>query len=102
MKRRPPRSTRTDTLFPYPTLFRSPPRRYALVADVDQAAEKGARGEHHRAGRNDGTIARNDATAAAVMVDDEVLDRCLNHREVRLLCQGRLQDRKSTRLNSSH
>src|SRR3546814_20950491 len=47
-------------------------------------------GEHHRAGRNDGTIARNDATAAAVMVDDEVLDRCLNHREVRLLCQGRL------------
>src|SRR3546814_9011189 len=25
MKRRPPRSTRTDTLFPYPTLCRSPP-----------------------------------------------------------------------------
>src|SRR3546814_20323250 len=24
MRRRPPRSTRTDTLFPYPTLFRSP------------------------------------------------------------------------------
>src|SRR3546814_11698419 len=28
MKRRPPRSTRTDTLFPYPTLFRSRRRRY--------------------------------------------------------------------------
>src|SRR3546814_20644511 len=27
--RRPPRSTRTDTLFPYTTLFRSPPRRPA-------------------------------------------------------------------------
>src|SRR3546814_15190125 len=27
MKRRPPRSTRTDTLFPYTTLFRSPCRR---------------------------------------------------------------------------
>src|SRR3546814_6775473 len=26
MLRRPPRSTRTDTLFPYPTLFRSRPR----------------------------------------------------------------------------
>src|SRR3546814_5257940 len=26
MKRRPPRSTRTDTLFPYTTLFRSPAR----------------------------------------------------------------------------
>src|SRR3546814_15038020 len=27
MLRRPPRSTRTDTLFPYTTLFRSPPDR---------------------------------------------------------------------------
>src|SRR3546814_7005049 len=27
MTRRPPRSTRTDTLFPYTTLFRSPRRR---------------------------------------------------------------------------
>src|SRR3546814_10488643 len=27
MKRRPPRSTRTDTLFPYTTLFRSRPQR---------------------------------------------------------------------------
>src|SRR3546814_5525448 len=29
MIRRPPRSTRTDTLFPYTTLFRSPPSRKA-------------------------------------------------------------------------
>src|SRR3546814_17716114 len=29
MIRRPPRSTRTDTLFPYPTLFRSPVRMYS-------------------------------------------------------------------------
>src|SRR3546814_9545520 len=29
MIRRPPRSTRTDTLFPYTTLFRSPARRQA-------------------------------------------------------------------------
>src|SRR3546814_4926255 len=28
MIRRPPRSTRTDTLFPYTTLFRSRPRRH--------------------------------------------------------------------------
>src|SRR3546814_1631311 len=42
MLRRPPRSTRTDTLFPYPTLFRSGPvrgeaddhlHRHALGAD---------------------------------------------------------------------
>src|SRR3546814_10333079 len=31
MKRRPPRSTRTDTLFPYTTLFRSD----SLVGDLD-------------------------------------------------------------------
>src|SRR3546814_15599420 len=31
MTRRPPRSTRTDTLFPYTTLFRSP-ARWALAA----------------------------------------------------------------------
>src|SRR3546814_16696286 len=31
MRRRPPRSTRTDTLFPYTTLFRTPPIR-ALIA----------------------------------------------------------------------
>src|SRR3546814_1944964 len=31
MIRRPPRSTRTDTLFPFTTLFRSPPRCSAEV-----------------------------------------------------------------------
>src|SRR3546814_19914271 len=32
MIRRPPRSTRTDTLFPYTTLFRSNHRRYSAPA----------------------------------------------------------------------
>src|SRR3546814_12310243 len=31
MLRRPPRSTRTDTLFPYTTLFRSPDREPAMT-----------------------------------------------------------------------
>src|SRR3546814_16626918 len=31
MTRRPPRSTRTDTLFPYPTLFRSSPVFYSAL-----------------------------------------------------------------------
>src|SRR3546814_9936423 len=30
MRRRPPRSTRTDTLFPYTALFRSPGCRFAV------------------------------------------------------------------------
>src|SRR3546814_2661992 len=45
--RRPPRSTRTDTLFPYTTLFRSadPRRRHRLGNDAVDAV-----GEHGRAG----------------------------------------------------
>src|SRR3546814_11633109 len=34
MIRRPPRSTRTDTLFPYTTLFRSHPARFADAEDL--------------------------------------------------------------------
>src|SRR3546814_19261000 len=37
MIRRPPRSTRTDTLFPYTTLFRSLHRRARAVGDADFA-----------------------------------------------------------------
>src|SRR3546814_16451545 len=41
MIRRPPRSTRTDTLFPYTTLFRSDRRRHDLraAAGVDLAVD---------------------------------------------------------------
>src|SRR3546814_20430756 len=44
MIRRPPRSTRTDTLFPYTTLFRS--------ADVDDAADRLADAEHRGGGHH--------------------------------------------------
>src|SRR3546814_6334536 len=36
MIRRPPRSTRTDTLFPYTTLFRSPQQQQHGVEDGDR------------------------------------------------------------------
>src|SRR3546814_10870228 len=39
MRRRPPRSTRTVTLFPYTTLFRSAPGR-SLAADADIHRQK--------------------------------------------------------------
>src|SRR3546814_13915498 len=45
MIRRPPRSTRTDTLFPYTTLFRSPDRGAA-----GRAVEGGGLGFGRRAG----------------------------------------------------
>src|SRR3546814_8099336 len=46
MLRRPPRSTRTDTLFPYPTLFRSRPAtdgRHRVGVDEDAVSESGPR-----------------------------------------------------------
>src|SRR3546814_11805536 len=38
MTRRPPRSTRTDTLFPYTTLFRSPRRDGGIAYGLDNFA----------------------------------------------------------------
>src|SRR3546814_15671628 len=44
MRRRPPRSTRTDTLFPYTTLFRSPDgkivRQICFGSDGDDAGDR--------------------------------------------------------------
>src|SRR3546814_7760398 len=45
----PPRSTRTDTLFPYTTLFRSPARR-AVLQRLAHGEDRAA-GGLHRAGR---------------------------------------------------
>src|SRR3546814_4468123 len=53
MIRRPPRSTRTDTLFPYTTLFRSgqgrrrPPGRHQEARDVDWKSQLPLRSEEH-------------------------------------------------------
>src|SRR3546814_3978393 len=41
MIRRPPRSTRTDTLFPYPTLFRSHRPRHARGGDLSPLEDRG-------------------------------------------------------------
>src|SRR3546814_5139319 len=58
MIRRPPRSTRTDTLFPYTTLFRSPPAfcDISCVASFpntvsDRQAQDA--GDQHRRGRSE-------------------------------------------------
>src|SRR3546814_7305154 len=50
MIRRPPRSTRTDTLFPYTTLFRSgrAPRGFPSLLPGGQADQAGARRPHPR------------------------------------------------------
>src|SRR3546814_15324807 len=48
MIRRPPRSTRTDTLFPYTTLFRSHRLGVALVEVVAVALHRALQGVDHR------------------------------------------------------
>src|SRR3546814_17164684 len=99
MKRRPPESTRTDTLFPYTTLFRSPLRRHggrsggaAEVAPPAQRAKggAGAQAEEAEARGHQGGGERGDRRG--------VRDR---GRGLPRLGRG-LGDRKSTRLNSSH
>src|SRR3546814_16801931 len=50
--RRPPRSTRTDTLFPYTTLFRSQPVRRAGTTASDQRKDKDDV-QQHSAGADD-------------------------------------------------
>src|SRR3546814_14834125 len=59
MIRRPPRSTRTDTLFPYTTLFRS------LVAHRRCAARRGNMAAEATVRAGDGRADRDGAVAAA-------------------------------------
>src|SRR3546814_15571644 len=102
MIRRPPGSTRTDTLFPYTTLFRS-----VVVPVRDEAAELAR------------VISSLGPVAEVVVVDDGSTDpgavagavaelppggppaRVLRHDAPRGPGAAR-KDRKSTRLNSSH
>src|SRR3546814_8910136 len=51
MIRRPPRSTRTDTLFPYTTLFRSRGRRAVPRCVSRRRGNRGVRGAGPHAGR---------------------------------------------------
>src|SRR3546814_3020171 len=123
MIRRPPRSTRTDTLFPYTTLFRpicSPPwteSPHALVAGVEQPLGHGQADVHlERVGRPvDGarTIQferdrlRQQLRAEAGTADRRggitalFLPQDAQHRHG-LFAIAPPADRKSTRLNSSH
>src|SRR3546814_6970095 len=114
MIRRPPRSTRTDTLFPYTTLFRSrlaedhleallerlADHDLALEVD-DHALEAGhrrlLRGDVERSHVDEATVDRDGGEAAVVDL------RALGAAAQQGLELGDVGvDRKSTRLNSSH
>src|SRR3546814_6117347 len=109
MIRRPPRSTRTDTLFPYTTLFRSltpivlicaaarsalgrsrPPPQAESAANAVQASRMPVR-------RVDGNAVVDTGALMVGSCPDAVCYRFYSHP-----CGGGKGDRKSTRLNSSH
>src|SRR3546814_2934560 len=72
MTPRPPRSTRTDTLFPYTTLFRSPGRRRQLRA----SAQSAWRIDHDRGQQAGGFWPRHEAARW----QDHIHRRALRHR----------------------
>src|SRR3546814_20230566 len=121
MVRRPPRSTRNDTLFPYPTLCRSGRGDLddALVVDVDLGA--GGRddlADHLAAGADDVADLRLvdrdrlDARRMRRQFAADLAERLVHFtQDMRAAFLGLVQrlfkdvageDRKSTRLNSSH
>src|SRR3546814_11011803 len=114
MIRRPPRSTRTDTLFPYTTLFRS---RGSVLAGRDEEAlavgrddgggvaeigpEVGPTEGPQILGR-EGPLFRSEMAAPMIFAgDNEVTRRPAGADDLSKLILA-IVDRKSTRLNSSH
>src|SRR3546814_17693376 len=98
MIRRPPRSTRTDTLFPYTTLFRSGLDTEAVERRRQPVGEGLAIAEFETLHRRAGAIARHGDLEGDLV--DRLRRRDQRHEAVDLFVEDR--DRKSTRLNSSH
>src|SRR3546814_18876759 len=95
MIRRPPRSTRTDTLFPSTTLFRSPA---AAPADRRPRSAKRRPPADGRTERADGPSTRRSGSRQP----HHRADTYDSSSEEPFHLVRRTIDRKSTRLNSSH
>src|SRR3546814_18700067 len=117
MKRRPPRSTRTDTRFPYTTRFRSELTMVSCQPDDGKAvvgrshARRGSmacRSKLHprcRAWRKGLAISGGHTTGDTDWVSRMAYRGIGGHREntiAHLDGEGEREDRKSTRLNYSH
>src|SRR3546814_19067123 len=97
MIRRQPRSKRTDTLFPYTTLFRSFPS-LTVLENLEMGAYTGAGRRGWK--RN---LERIYAWLPVLQERQAQYAGTLSGGEQQMLAIGRgLADRKSTRLNSSH
>src|SRR3546814_11872909 len=109
MIRRPPRSTRTDTLFPYTTLFRSVDDIFAEIADRPLLVLGFPKHDDGRALTQAKLLRGRLGYRGDLRVDGHILQdlvsvarRC-GCNEIKPRADQELQgDRKSTRLNSSH
>src|SRR3546814_8848900 len=112
MIRRPPRSTRTDTLFPYTTLFRSRllQQRQLFLKLPDHLFPVSWFGEPREGGRKRGVvpatcdpgIEMQQAQAAQGLDQGQFATVERPKHLIPFQQPARLLDRKSTRLNSSH
>src|SRR3546814_6602630 len=97
MIRRPPRSTRTDTLFPYTTLFRSSNNSAKSRNLIESAVNGGVR--HFVFSSTAAVYGEPDQ----IPINEETPTRPINpYGTSKLMTEWMLRDRKSTRLNSSH
>src|SRR3546814_11585410 len=97
MIRRPPRSTRTDTPFPYPTLFRSEDNDGC--GQHDGAPVPRLPGDDLALGGALVELADEGITAGLERAEVDITGAAAAHD---LLAMQGVADRKSTRLNSNH
>src|SRR3546814_17412632 len=105
MRRRPPRSTRTDTLFPYTTLFRSHTAVFAIGPGKGDVPDRiGIAAKFADSARRTGPHLHRRHQLANVMECPAGLRKMQHVRLGDEMLGGRRKtaDRKSTRLNSSH
>src|SRR3546814_20230208 len=103
MTRRPPRSTRTDTLFPYTPLFRSAMKSATLAAAMPLLllVACGPAEPVEDLPSQDELAAAANAAAARAMAEAKA-DTPESRNYVNVERGFSITDRKSTRLNSSH
>src|SRR3546814_12861104 len=108
MIRRPPRSTRTDTLFPYTTLFRSAVKAPIPILGLSNGARTGLTGFVAGVARE---TVRHNVTINGLLPGPFDTDRLRGNLKLQAEKAGmsyeafskqQAEDRKSTRLNSSH
>src|SRR3546814_16751884 len=95
MIRRPPRSTRTDTPFPYTTLFRSPVLVLGLDHLVRRQLDTGAFEDavEHSPGGDLSVLRRGVGVVRVVECDvDSVRSTATGHRDVQVLPVGALRE----------